>query len=98
MDIQYGRYEYINPDENSKKFWTVEAVDNRIRVSWGRIGTAGQSEFFEPGVVAKRVREKLKKGYVLVQNNEKPKAIKAPKTRQKEQEEFCLETALAKLG
>ena len=34
--IQY--FEYINPEENSSKFWQIELEGNKIKIQFGRIG------------------------------------------------------------
>jgi len=63
----YGRYEYS--DERSHKFWTCEPIGNgEVRISWGRIGTEGQSHVKSEGEGLNKIREKLAKGYQLVQD------------------------------
>lgn len=67
----FGRYEYINENENSKKFWCIKQIgDGMVEVSWGRIGTAGQSQTVDEMTAIKRRNEKLAKGYRLVGSNQ----------------------------
>ena len=63
------RYEF--DDGTSSKFWQVEQVGAELHVSWGKIGTAGQSQVksFDDAAKATAARDKLiaektKKGYV----------------------------------
>ncbi len=35
---------YIYQDEKSHKFWAVEQQDNELHISWGKVGTNGQSQ------------------------------------------------------
>lgn len=61
-----GRYEYT--DAKSNKFWQLEeSSDGLYRATWGRIGADGQSTEYDRGTAEKKVREKLAKGYVLVE-------------------------------
>ena len=62
------RFEYT--DDRSNKFWEIEVKGNEVAVTWGRIGTAGQSQTktFDNSVEAelhaeKMIAAKLKKGY-----------------------------------
>ena len=58
-------------DEKSSKFWTIETNDNELTVTFGKIGTKGQTQtksFADEDVCTKEaeklIREKTKKGYV----------------------------------
>ncbi|EPF6100879.1 WGR domain-containing protein, partial [Escherichia coli] len=62
---------FIYQDEKSHKFWAVEQQDNELHISWGKIGTHGQSQiksFSDAAAAAKAelklIAEKVKKGYV----------------------------------
>lgn len=62
------RFEFIAGD--SRKFWQIARVGADVTVSWGRIGTKGQTQIKQlPGVgraeleVEKLILEKLRKGY-----------------------------------
>ncbi len=62
---------FIYHDEKSHKFWAVEQQDNELHLSWGKVGTNGQSQIktFADSVAAskaelKLINEKTKKGYV----------------------------------
>ncbi|EKH0140696.1 TPA: WGR domain-containing protein, partial [Shigella flexneri] len=35
---------FIYQDEKSHKFWTVEQQGNELHISWGKVGTKGQSQ------------------------------------------------------
>ncbi len=35
---------YIYQDEKSHKFWAVEQQENELHISWGKVGTNGQSQ------------------------------------------------------
>ncbi len=35
---------YIYQDEKSHKFWAVEQQGNELHISWGKVGTNGQSQ------------------------------------------------------
>ena len=65
-----GRYEYR--DAKSNKFWSVKRISSGFEVRWGPIGSSGQSmtydEFSEAEVRAK-VTEKLRKGYVKIEDS-----------------------------
>ena len=63
------RYEF--DDGKSSKFWQVEQIGAELHISWGKIGTAGQSQVknFDDAAKAtaakdKLIAEKSKKGYV----------------------------------
>ncbi|EFI5590133.1 WGR and DUF4132 domain-containing protein [Escherichia coli] len=62
---------FIYQDEKSHKFWAVEQQGNELHISWGKVGTQGQSQVksFADAVAAKKaelklIAEKVKKGYV----------------------------------
>ncbi len=64
-------------DNKSHKFWSIEVTKNTFTVTYGKIGTNGQSktkEFESEEKVAteaeKLVKQKLKKGYIEVSNKE----------------------------
>lgn len=61
------RFEY--KDEKSDKFWEYEtrgASPGECKITWGRTGSTGQSQFTDIHVAEKRAQEKLSKGYVEV--------------------------------
>ena len=35
---------FIYQDEKSHKFWAVEQQGNELHISWGKVGTKGQSQ------------------------------------------------------
>ncbi len=35
---------FIYQDEKSHKFWAVEQQGNELHISWGKVGTQGQSQ------------------------------------------------------
>ncbi|MBB8526770.1 WGR and DUF4132 domain-containing protein [Escherichia coli] len=62
---------FIYQDEKSHKFWAVEQQGNELHISWGKVGTNGQSQVKNFADVAaaekaklKLIAEKTKKGYV----------------------------------
>ncbi|MDZ9724382.1 WGR and DUF4132 domain-containing protein [Escherichia coli] len=62
---------FIYQDEKSHKFWAVEQQGNELHISWGKVGTKGQSQiksFSDAAAAAKAelklIAEKVKKGYV----------------------------------
>ncbi|HAY5551267.1 DUF4132 domain-containing protein [Escherichia ruysiae] len=62
---------YIYQDEKSHKFWAVEQQGNELHISWGKVGTTGQSQVknFADAAAAEKaelklIAEKTKKGYV----------------------------------
>ena len=64
-----GRYEMVNPDTNTDKFWscTYDKKNNLYTTSWGRNGTAGQYKFcLTEDEAYKKINEKISKGYVKV--------------------------------
>jgi len=69
------RFELV--DGKSSKFWEVALVGSDLELSWGRIGSDGQSQtksFASPEKAAlerdKLIRSKTKKGYALVSDDE----------------------------
>jgi predicted DNA-binding WGR domain protein len=65
-----GRREFQFVEGSSSKFWAIELDGNRFTVTWGRIGTAGQTQTKEFSTDAeakkqydKMIAEKEKKGY-----------------------------------
>lgn len=61
---------FIYQDEKSHKFWAVEQQDNELHLSWGKVGTSGQSQiktFADSATAAKAkqklIGEKTRKGY-----------------------------------
>ncbi|HDD9129730.1 TPA: WGR and DUF4132 domain-containing protein [Escherichia coli] len=62
---------FIYQDEKSHKFWAVAQQGNELHISWGKVGTQGQSQVKNFADVAaaekaklKLIAEKTKKGYV----------------------------------
>ena len=62
---------FIYQDEKSHKFWAVKQQGNELHISWGKVGTNGQSQVksFADAVAAEKaelklIAEKVKKGYV----------------------------------
>lgn len=62
---------YIYQDEKSHKFWAVGQQGNELHISWGKVGTQGQSQIksFADAAAAEKaelklIAEKTKKGYV----------------------------------
>ncbi|TBR68706.1 MULTISPECIES: WGR and DUF4132 domain-containing protein [unclassified Escherichia] len=62
---------FIYQDEKSHKFWAVEQQGNELHISWGKVGTNGQSQvksFADAAAAAKAeqklIAEKTKKSYV----------------------------------
>lgn len=69
------RFEYT--DDRSNKFWQIELTGSKTIVTYGRIGTAGQSLVKQFGAAwqaqdeAERlVSEKTRKGYIEVGNDD----------------------------
>ncbi|EFG0981381.1 WGR and DUF4132 domain-containing protein [Escherichia coli] len=63
--------QFIYQDEKSHKFWMVEPHGNELHISWGKVGTNGQSQVknFADAAAAEKaelklIAEKTKKGYV----------------------------------
>lgn len=81
-----GRYEFS--DGKSNKFWRVRPMKNNepygdYEITWGRIGTSGQSQEVPRETAAKRIREKVTKGYQLIAPLENPFVKKDPFTVKK---------------
>ena len=84
------RYELV--EGTSSKFWEVSLDGSTLTVTFGRIGTQGQSkkkDFDSPAAATKErdklIKEKTGKGYVLAGENEaapKPKATKDEKLKE----------------
>jgi uncharacterized protein (TIGR02996 family) len=78
---------FIFKDAKSSKFWNIEVHGKNFTVTFGRIGTKGQTqtkEFTSPGAAQqaqfKLIRQKLDKGYVETTTAAAPKsAPPAPK-------------------
>lgn len=60
-----GRYEYVNHSINSDKFWSIKYVKpNEYEVMYGKNGYGAQQTLtVDEKVAAKRIKEKLAKGY-----------------------------------
>lgn len=78
---------FIYQDEKSHKFWAVEQQDNELHLSWGKVGTNGQSQIktFADSAAASKARQKLinektKKGYAenTVAEKRPPQAVASP--------------------
>ncbi|EIV0762299.1 WGR and DUF4132 domain-containing protein [Escherichia coli] len=74
---------FIYQDEKSHKFWAVEQQDNKLHISWGKVGTNGQSQVksFADAAAAEKaelklIAEKVKKGYVEELSSPSQPAIK----------------------
>ncbi|MBB2298685.1 WGR domain-containing protein [Escherichia sp. 93.1447] len=85
--------QFIYQDEKSHKFWMVEPHGNELHISWGKVGTNGQSQVknFADAAAAEKaelklIAEKTKKGYVedASANVNLPPATKARVTREVE--------------
>ncbi|WP_249920815.1 WGR domain-containing protein, partial [Escherichia coli] len=52
---------YIYQDEKSHKFWAVEQQGNELNISWGKVGTNGQSQVksFADAAAAEKAELKL---------------------------------------
>ena len=52
---------FIYQDEKSHKFWAVEQQDNELHLSWGKVGTSGQSQIktFADSATAAKAKQKL---------------------------------------
>lgn len=77
------RYELS--EGTSNKFWEVAVTGAELRVRFGKIGSAGQTQIKQLGspaaaeaAMAKLVAEKVKKGYALAGGKGEGKAGKAP--------------------
>jgi len=67
--MNYGRYEMVNQDTNTSKFWHI-VYDKSKQVAictWGRIGNRSPSpKEYTLDEAEKKIRQKLKKGYTKV--------------------------------
>ena len=70
METYRATLTLIDPATNASKFWTVERSGCEVHVTYGRIGTAGQTQVkaFGDALAAKRhvgvmTPEKSRKGY-----------------------------------
>ena len=64
MALTDAYLEYHNSALNSHKFYKVqEQKDGTFLVTWGRIGTNGQSIIYDLAKTQKKLLEKLKEGY-----------------------------------
>ncbi|MBL0196368.1 MAG: WGR domain-containing protein [Myxococcales bacterium] len=94
------RYEFS--EGSSNKFWQIARDGASLRVTFGKIGTAGQAQLKELASEAaaiaehdKLVKEKTKKGYVLVSQDAAPAGpapvakvkTKTPKVEEEKREE-----------
>ncbi|WP_346763516.1 WGR domain-containing protein [Escherichia sp. E3356] len=59
---------FIYQDEKSHKFWAVEQQGNELHISWGKVGTNGQSQVksFADAAAAAKAEQKL-----IAEKNEK---------------------------
>ena len=76
---------FIYQDEKSHKFWAVEQQDNELHLSWGKVGTNGQSQvktFADSAAASKAelklVNEKTRKGYIQDTATVQPAAASLP--------------------
>jgi len=71
----WGRYEYT--DDKSNKFWEIEPrLDGMADVRWGRIGSEGKSQVVARDIALSRARQKLSKGYQMVEDFSNRKVAK----------------------
>ena len=61
-----------NTQPGHNKFWNATVVGTKVFCEWGRIGTGGQSKWFEfdtpaeaHGYAARKADEKTQNGYVV---------------------------------
>jgi len=61
----------VSTSADSNKFWRAEgsSLTKPVKISWGRIGSRGQSTFKDWTYTKKKVQDKLKKGYYYVGKN-----------------------------
>ncbi len=59
---------YLNQVGSSNKFWRYEINGKSITYKWGRVGTDGDvlTEILDNRKLQKKISEKLKKGYTLI--------------------------------
>ncbi|MFK8001751.1 MAG: WGR domain-containing protein, partial [Polyangiales bacterium] len=94
-------------DGKSHKFWAASVEGEELTTNWGRIGTDGQSKTKSLGSseaadkeLAKLIRAKTKKGYVLVSESAaaaKPAAAKPAATKPAEPDPEPAEPILSDL-
>lgn len=63
------RLEFHSMAVNSHKFYELHEVGRKsglVLAKWGRVGKAGDEKIYEQGEANKKLREKLRKGYVKV--------------------------------
>lgn len=68
-----GRYEFIDPSINSRKFWHIiyDMEKNQYLATWGRIGQGSPPpKVYTAKEAAKKIKEKVNKGY---QKNNAPR-------------------------
>jgi predicted DNA-binding WGR domain protein len=72
---------FVYSDEKSNKFWSIEVIGNCFTVTFGRVGTAGQTQeksFADEAACKKEadklIAEKRKKGYIEQGGESKDKA------------------------
>ncbi len=83
MTIHEEYFEYVDPDENHFKFWSYSYNDATrvLQVTWGRIGTRGQSKTFNGQssvAVHERVAEKIRKGYTRAGGSGSKAPLRSP--------------------
>jgi len=69
LDRKMGRYEFIDPTKNAKRFWVVsyDQDKNSFFTAWGRIGSVGRiKEGLSEFEAQQKINEKIKEGYKLV--------------------------------
>lgn len=88
---------FVFTDEKSNKFWHIELQGQIFTVTFGRVGTNGQTQTkaFADGATAKKehdklVAEKLKKGYVETTPGSPPPPAKPTSTEQQALEKALL--------
>jgi len=63
--LEYVGSNYDNESGRSSKFWSAENEGGSVRISWGRIGSSGQSTLKDWSYFDKKCGDKLGKGYAL---------------------------------
>jgi len=69
-----GVVAFSEAQQTSQKFWHIRCEGSLVYVSFGRIGTRGQTQVKDPGspdeaarhIIAKLIAQKTGKGYVAV--------------------------------
>jgi len=62
--LEATHLEFVDPETNSDKFYDIEPQDDgTVKIRWGRSGTKGQEAMVSESDAAKKLKEKLKKGY-----------------------------------